>query len=263
MLKLLHQWWKPQHLQRLPPQAVSLALSLVVDQQERFLALQSFHNLLLDHRLLQVVLQRACLQPACLLLECHRVAQVQVLVRFHHHPDQCLPLVDQYLRLLVVVLRLVVLVLVAQAVSALALDRVLALVHVLVLVVHVRVVLVDHVPVLVVLVLVAPVALVHVLVLPLVLVALVALDLVVLAQEALVAVLVQVALVAVLVLAAVLAAHVMVSVAHLVRSRVHVVGANSMNCSRSSRTTPTAMLQFQKAPSLLNVACLHKSLLQS
>ena len=262
MLKLLHQWWKPQHLQhlqRLPPQAVSLALSLVVDQQERFLALQSFHNLLLDHRLLQVVLQRECLQPACL-----HVAQVQVLVRFHHHLVQCLPLVDQYLRLLVVVLHLVVLVLVAQAVSVLVLDRVLALVHVLVLVVHVLVVLVVHVRVvLVVLVLVAPVALVHVLVLPLVLVALVALDLVVLAQEALVAVLAQVALGAVLVLAAVLAAHVMVSVAHLVRSRVHVVGANSMNCSRSSRTTPTAMLQFQKAPSLLNVACLHKSLLQS
>jgi hypothetical protein len=110
---------------------------------------------------------------------------------------------------------------------------------------------------------VAPVALVHVLVLPLVLVALVALDLVVLVQVALVAVLAQAALVAVLVLVAVPAAHVMVSVAHLVRSHVHVVGASSMNCSRSSRTTPTAMLQFQKAPSLLNVACLHKSLLQS
>ena len=261
MLKLLRQWWKPQHLQRLPPQAVSLALSLVVDQQERFLALQSFHNLLLDHRLLQVVLQRECHQPACLLLECHRVAQVQVLVRFHHHPDQCLPLVDQFLRLLVVVLRLVVRVLVAQAVSVLVLDRVLVLVHVLALV-HVLV-LVGHVLVLVVLVLVAPVALVRVLVLPLVLVAQVALDLVVLAQEALVAVLAQAVLAVVLVLVAVLAAHVMVSVAHLVRSHVHVVGASSMNCSRNSRTTPTAMLQFQKAPSLLNVACLHKSLLQS
>ena len=114
------------------------------------------------------------------------------------------------------------------------------------------------VPVLVVLVHVL-VVLVHVLVLPLVLVALVALDLVVLAQV----LQVQVALVAVLVLEAVLAAHVMVSVARLERSRVHVVGASSMNCSRSSRTTQIAMLQFQKAPSSLNVVCLHKSLLRN
>jgi len=217
---------KPRRLLHLSPQAVNLALSLVVDQQERFLALQSHHNLPLDQLQLQVVLQRECLQPAC-----HRVAQVQVLVRFHHHPDQCLPLVDQYLRLLVVVLHLVVRVLVAQAVSVLVLDRVLALVHVLVL--------------------------------PLVLVALVALDLVVLVQVALVAVLAQAALVAVLVLVAVLAAHVMVNVAHLARSRVLVVGASSMNCSRSSRTTQTAMLQFLKAPSLLNVVSLHKSSLRN
>lgn len=185
MLILLRQWWKPQHLQRLLPQAVSLALSLVVDQQERFLALQSHHNLLLDH--LQAVLQGECRHQ----LECHLVVQVQVpvqeqvLVLFHLLPDQCLHLVDQYLRLPVVVLLLVVLVLVGQVDSVLVLEHVLVLVLVLVLAARVPVALVVLVlAVLVVLVPVALVAQVHVLVLLLVLVALavlVVLDLVVLA----------------------------------------------------------------------------------
>lgn len=256
---------KPRRLLHLSPQAVNLALSLVVDQQERFLALQSHHNLPLDQLHLQVVLQRACLPQVCHQLECHLVVQVQeqVLVLFHLLPDQCLHLVDQYLRLLVVVLLLAVLVLVGQVDSVLVLEHVLVLVLVLVLAARVPVALVVLVlAVLVVLVPVALVAQVHVLVLLLVLVALavlVVLDLVVLAPV----VLAQAALVAALVLVAVLAAHVMVNVAHLARSRVLVVGASSMNCSRSSRTTQTAMLQFLKAPSLLNVVSLHKSSLRN
>jgi hypothetical protein len=235
----------------------------VVDQQERFLALQSHHNLLLDH--LQAVLQGECLHQVCHQLECHLVVQVpvqvQVLVLFHLLPDQCLLLVDQYLRLLVAVLLLAVLVLVGLVDSVLALEHVLALVLVLVLAALVPVAQVALV--LAVLVALVPVAQVHVLVLLLVLVValavLVVLDLVVLAP----AVLAQAALVAVLVLVAVLAAHAMVNVAHLERSRVHVVGACLMNCSRSSRTTQTAMLQFLKAPSLLNVVSLHKSSLRN
>lgn len=252
---------KPRRLLHLSPQAVNLALSLVVDQQERFLALQSHHNLPLDQLQLQVVLQRACLPQACHQLECHLVVQVQeqVLVLFHLLPDQCLHLADQYLRLLVVVLLLAVLVLVGQVDSVLVLEHVLVLVLVPVLAARVPVALVVLVlAVLVVLVLVALVAQVHVLVLllvPVALAVLVALDLAVLAPV----VLAQAALV----LVVVLAAHVMVNVAHLARSRVLVVGASSMNCSRSSRTTQTAMLQFLKAPSLLNVVSLHKSSLRN
>jgi len=244
----------------------------VVDQQERFLALQSHHNLLLDH--LQAVLQGECLHQGCHQLECHLVVQVQVpvqvqvLVLFHLLPDQCLLLVDRYLRLLVAVLLLAVLVLVGLVDSVLVLEHVLVLVLVLVLAARVPVaqvalvlaVLVALVPV----AQVAQVAQVLVLVLLLVLAVLVALVLVVLAQVVLAqVVLAQAALVAVLVLVAVLAAHAMVNVAHLARSRVHVVGASLMNCSRSSRTTQTAMLQFLKAPSLLNVVSLHKSSLRN
>jgi hypothetical protein len=254
---------KPQRLLHLSPQAASLALSLVVDQQERFLALQSHHNLLLDH--LQAVLQGECLHQVCHQLECHLVVQVQVqvLVLFHLLPDQCLLLVDRYLRLLVAVLLLAVLVLVGLVDSVLVLEHVLALVLVLVLAALVPVAQVALVlAVLVALVPVAQVAQVLVLVLllvPVALAVLVALDLAVLAPV----VLAQAALVAALVLVAVLAAHVMVNVAHLARSRVLVVGASSMNCSRSSRTTQTAMLQFLKAPSLLNVVSLHKSSLRN
>jgi hypothetical protein len=235
----------------------------VVDQQERFLALQSHHNLLLDH--LQAVLQGECLHQVCHQLECHLVVQVQVqvLVLFHLLPDQCLLLVDRYLRLLVAVLLLAVLVLVGLVDSVLVLEHVLALVLVLVLAALVPVAQVALVlAVLVALVPVAQVAQVLVLVLllvPVALAVLVALDLAVLAPV----VLAQAALVAALVLVAVLAAHVMVNVAHLARSRVLVVGASSMNCSRSSRTTQTAMLQFLKAPSLLNVVSLHKSSLRN
>jgi hypothetical protein len=235
----------------------------VVDQQERFLALQSHHNLLLDH--LQAVLQGECLHQVCHQLECHLVVQVQVqvLVLFHLLPDQCLLLVDRYLRLLVAVLLLAVLVLVGLVDSVLVLEHVLALVLVLVLAALVPVAQVALVlAVLVALVPVAQVAQVLVLVLllvPVALAVLVALDLAVLAPV----VLAQAVLVAALVLVAVLAAHVMVNVAHLARSRVLVVGASSMNCSRSSRTTQTAMLQFLKAPSLLNVVSLHKSSLRN
>jgi hypothetical protein len=235
----------------------------VVDQQERFLALQSHHNLLLDH--LQAVLQGECLHQVCHQLECHLVVQVQVqvLVLFHLLPDQCLLLVDRYLRLLVAVLLLAVLVLVGLVDSVLVLEHVLALVLVLVLAALVPVAQVALVlAVLVALVPVAQVAQVLVLVLllvPVALAVLVALDLAVLAPV----VLAQAALVAALVLVVVLAAHVMVNVAHLARSRVLVVGASSMNCSRSSRTTQTAMLQFLKAPSLLNVVSLHKSSLRN
>jgi hypothetical protein len=98
-------------------------------------------------------------------------------------------------------------------------------------------------------------------VLPLVLVA-------VLVPVALVARLVLVAalaavLVLVAVLAVVLVGRAMVSVVHLAKSRVHVVGVSSMNCSRSSRVTPTAMHQFPKAPSSSSVAGQRKSLLQN
>jgi hypothetical protein len=77
-------------------------------------------------------------------------------------------------------------------------------------------------------------------------------------------VLVQAALVAVLVLVAVLAAHVTtVSVAHLARSLVHVVGQSSMNCSRNSLAIQIAMHQCLKAQSSSSAAHRHKSLRRS
>jgi hypothetical protein len=156
----------------------------------------------------------------------------------------------------------------AQAVSVQVLAVVLVVpVFVLVLVAHAPVVLVDSVPVLVdlaVLARVAPVVLVVVLVLVLVLA-----DLVVLVAHAPavpVVLLAQAVLVAVHAPAAVLAApvvHATVNVAHLARSHVHVAGANSTNCSRSSRSTRTAMLLYPKARSSSSVVGQLRSSLQS
>jgi hypothetical protein len=159
----------------------------------------------------------------------------------------------------------------AQAVSAQVLAVVLVVPgFVLVLVAHAPVVLVDSVLVLVDLVVLARVvpavlaALVVVLVLVLVLA-----DLVVLAAHAPavpVALLAQAVPVAVHAPAAVLAApavHATVSVAHLARSHVHVAGANSTNCSRSSRSTRTAMLLYPKARSSSSVVGQLRSSLQS
>lgn len=166
----------------------------------------------------------------------------------------------------------------AQAVSAQVLAVVLVVpVFVLVLVAHAPVVLVDsvlvlvaHAPVLVDLVVLARVvpavlvALVVVLVLVLVLA-----DLVVLVAHAPavpVVVLAQAVLVAVHVPAVVLAApavHATVNVVHLARSHVHVAGANSTNCSRSSRSTRTAMLRYPKARSSSSVAGQLRSSLRS
>jgi hypothetical protein len=75
--------------------------------------------------------------------------------------------------------------------------------------------------------------------------------------------LVQVAPVAVLVLVAVLVDRVTVSVVHLARSHAHVVVLSLMNCSRSSRVTPTAMLLFLKAPFSSSGVGQPKSLLPS
>jgi hypothetical protein len=76
----------------------------------------------------------------------------------------------------------------------------------------------------------------------------------------------QAALVVVLapaVVLVVLVALEMVSVARLARSHVHVVGASSMNCSRSSLSTRIAMRQFLREQSLLSVVGQHRSLLQN
>jgi hypothetical protein len=148
---------------------------------------------------------------------------------------------------LVVVLALVGLVLVGPVDLVVLVDSALALV---VLVPGAPVALVAH----------APAALVVlVLVVHLVLVA-------VLAPEAVLVDLVLVALVVALVLVEVLVAQVdraTVSVAHLARSHVHVAGVSSMNCSRSSRATPTAMLLFLKAPFSSSGVGQPKSLLRS
>jgi hypothetical protein len=132
-------------------------------------------------------------------------------------------------------------------------------------VVHAPAVLVDSVLVLVAHVVPEALAVLaaRVLVLVLVLVAQVVLALVLVV---LVAHRVQAALVAVLVPVAVLAApavHAMVNVVHLARSHVRVAGVNSMNCSRSSRSTQTAMLQFQKARSSSSVVGQLRSSLRS
>ena len=144
-------------------------------------------------------------------------------------------LVLEVVPVLVVLVVLEVLVLVAQVA------------HVLVA----RVVLVVHVLVLLLALVVQVVLVVHVLAaLAAVLAALVVPELVVPA--------------AVLVLAAVLVAHAtMVNVARLAKNLVHVVGPSSMNCSRNSLATQIAMLPFLRAPSSLNVAHRHKSLLRS
>jgi hypothetical protein len=130
------------------------------------------------------------------------------------------------------------------------------------------VVLVDSVLALAVLVLVALVALVARVLVDLVVLVLVV-HLVLVGVLAPVAVLVdlvdlvQVAPVEVLALVVVLVDRVTVSVVHLARSHARVVVLSSMNCSRSSRVTPTAMLLFLKAPFLLNGVGQPKSLLPS
>lgn len=203
------------------------------------------------HRCLQ-----ACHQPECLL-----VRVLLLVAQFRHLQVPC-PQRGSAFRHLQVSAWLQVLHVLVLAVSVLVLVAVLAvLVFVLVLVAHAPVVLVDSVPVLVAHVLVALVVPAHVLVLVHVPEALAAHAPVVLAAH-----LAQAALVAVLVPAAVLAAlavHVTDSVVHLARSHVHVVGASSMNCSRSSRSTQTAMLPFQKARSLSSVVGQHRSSLRS
>jgi hypothetical protein len=188
----------------------------------------------------------------------------------HHLLVLCLPQVSAFRHLLVSAWLLVRLVLV-QAVSVLVLvDAPVVPEFVLVLVAHAPVVLADSVLALVapaVLVRVALVVLavrVDVLVLVLVLAALAVLVAHVLVV--LVAHRVQAVLVAVLVPAAVLAApavHAMVNVVHLARSHVRVAGVSSMNCSRSSRSIQTAMLQFQKARSSSSVVGLLRSSLRS
>jgi hypothetical protein len=183
----------------------------------------------------------------------------------HHLLVLCLPQVSAFRHLLVSAWHLVHLVLV-QAVSVLVLvDALVAPEFVLVLVVHAPAVLVDSVLVLVAHVVPEALAVLaaRVLVLVLVLVAQVVLALVLVV---LVAHRVQAALVAVLVPVAVLAApavHAMVNVVHLARSHVRVAGVNSMNCSRSSRSTQTAMLQFQKARSSSSVVGQLRSSLRS
>jgi hypothetical protein len=188
----------------------------------------------------------------------------------HHLLVLCLPQVSAFRHLLVSAWLLVRLVLV-QAVSVLVLvDAPVVPEFVLVLVAHAPVVLADSV-----LALVAPAVLVRVAlvvlavrvdVLVLVLVLAVLAVLVAHVLVVLVAHRVQAVLVAVLVPAAVLAApavHAMVNVVHLARSHVRVAGVSSMNCSRSSRSIQTAMLQFQKARSSSSVVGLLRSSLRS
>ena len=175
----------------------------------------------------------------------------------HHLLVLCLPQVSAFHRHLVSAWHLVHHVLV-QADSVLVLvDALVVPEFVLVLVaLVVPVVLADSVLVLAAQAVLAQVALVvpevlgDVLVLVLVLAALVVLVAHVLVV--LVAHPVQAVLVAVLVPVVVLVApvvHAMVNVVHLARSHVRVAGVSSMNCSRSSRSTQTAMLPFQKARS--------------
>jgi hypothetical protein len=221
---------------------------------------------------LQRHVQRPPLDVLRFLLECHqqgrllacRRARVHLLValRFRHLQALCHQQVSASRRLLVsawhqalhvLVLVVSVLVLVAAlVVLAFALD----------LVAHAPAVLVVSVLVLVVRVLVVLVVPVLVLVLVLVLVDLVAHapvvpELVLPARAVLVAVHVLVAALAVPV---VLATD---SAVHLARSHVHVAGASSTNCSRSSRSTRTAMLQYPKEQSSSSVVGQHRSSLQN
>lgn len=57
--------------------------------------------------------------------------------------------------------------------------------------------------------------------------------------------------------------HVMVSVVHLARSHARVVVASSMNCSRNSLNTRTAMHLFPREQSLLSAVGQHKSSLRN
>lgn len=175
---------------------------------------------------------------------------------FRLHLGQCRPVVAPFRHHQVAEYLLVALAPVAPA-SVLVLALVLVVpASVLVLVAHAPVVLahVLAVPVL------DPAALVHVLVLVLALVVQVLAH----AQVArLVPALTQAVHVLAAALVAVPAVHVMVSVVHLARSRVHVEGASSMNCSRSSLATPTAMHQCPRAPSSLSVVGQHRSSLQN
>ena len=208
---------------------------------------------------------QACRQPECL-PACHLVrVRLQADLLSRHLRVLCLRQVSAFRHHLVSAW-LLVLHVQAQVVSAQVLAVVLvAQVFVLVLVAHVPVVL--AVSVLVLVAHVVPAALValvaRVLVLVLVLAALVVL---VHVPAVPVAHLVQVVLAAVRVPAVVLAApavHATVNVVHLARSHVHVAGANSTNCSRSSRSTRTAMLLYPKARSSSNVVGQLRSSLRS
>ena len=196
------------------------------------------------------------------LLACHRNVLVALLLAvdpFHLRLARCRQVVVLSHLLQVVAFLLVAHVPVAELVSVLVLVHAPAvLVSVLVLVAHVPVALVH---VLVVQVL-APAALVLVLVLVLVPEVPVAHAPVLLAVHLVLALTLVVHVLAAVLVAAP-AVHVMVSVAHLARSHVHVVGASSTNCSRSSRATPTAMHRCQKAPSSSSVVGQHKSSLRS
>lgn len=235
VLRVLQLISLQRHAQR-PPLDVPRCLQ-VCHQLERLLACH-----LVRVRLQADLLSRHLLAPFLQQVSAFRLHLVSAWLLVHHVP--------------------------AQAVSAQVLAVVLVvLVFVLVLVAHAPVVLVDSVLVLVdlaVLARVAPVVLVVVLVLVLVLAGLVVL--VVHAPAVPVVLLAQAVQVAVHAPAAVLAApavHATVSVAHLARSHVHVAGANSTNCSRSSRSTRTAMLLYPKARSSSSVVGQLRSSLQS
>lgn len=228
--------------------------------------LQRQVHLVLRSISLQRHAQRPPLDVHRCLPECHQVchlAHVHLLavLPFRHLLVPCLPLVSasRHLRASAWLLVHLAQVLVASAPVLVAVLVVLA--FVLVLVEHAPAALVDSALVLAALAPAVPVALAHVLVLVLVLAALVAHALVVL-----VALLVREHLVAVHVPAAVLAApvvHATDSAVHLARSHVHVVGASSTNCSRSSRSTRTAMLQYPKARSSSSVVGQRRSSLRS
>lgn len=234
--------------------------SLVLDDQAP-------HRVRLVHRLTshQRLVQRPPLDVLrchreCL-LACHQAHVLLLVVPFHLLQVLCLLQVSASRHLLVSAWLLAHRAL-ALAVSVLVLVVALeVLVYVPVLVVHVPAVLVVSVLVLVALAPVVQAVLVHVLASVHVLAAPVVHVPVVLAAHP-----VQAVLAAVHVLAAVLAApavHATDNVVHLVRSHVHVAGASSTNCSRSSRSTRTAMLPSLKARSSSNVVGQHKSSLRN
>jgi len=238
VLRVLQLISLQRHAQR-PPLDVPRCLQ-VCHQLERLLACH-----LVRVRLQADLLSRHLLAPFLQQVSAFRLHLVSAWLLVHHVPAQA----------------------VSAQVLAVVLVVLVVLVFVLVLVAHAPVVLVDSVLVLVdlaVLARVAPVVLVVVLVLVLVLADLVVL--VVHAPAVPVVLLAQAVQVAVHAPAAVLAApavHATVSVAHLARSHVHVAGANSTNCSRSSRSTRTAMLLYPKARSSSSVVGQLRSSLQS